>query len=242
MSLGACIDTAAMGASASLNVEPWQIDSSNSRHPYANPATRRALKDRLLSGDFKEDLLGATKMNPGIKASVMAIIGNRNGGVAETTTDVETVGLNDDVYTVNKRTLAVEYHLGGLQRLRNNNIYNFFIVVLSLLALATRLPETFWHLLCSMGLLFHKTWTIKLAKELGEEVVERALASKEGVSNNIGMVVADNKCYFSKQVYMHAVYDAAGNEQPRPNGEMLYTNNRLWWPVQVKNEIDIARG
>ena len=48
-----------MGASASLNVEPWQIDSSDSRHPYSNPATRRALKDRLLSGDFKEDILGA---------------------------------------------------------------------------------------------------------------------------------------------------------------------------------------
>lgn len=233
-----------MGASASLNVQPWQIDSSNERHPYANSTTKRALKDRLMGADFKEDILGATTMNPGLRHTVMAIVGSRDLGHVDpqTRSTDTTVGLEQGVDAVNKRMLAMEYHLGGLQRLRNNNIYNFFIVVMSLLALACNLPQAFWNLLCSMGLLFHKTWTVTLAQELGDEVVAESLVAKEGVSNNVGIVVADNKCYFSKQVFMHAVYDAAGAEQPRPNGEMLYTNNRLHWPVQVDHEVEVSRG
>jgi len=116
-------------------------------------------------------------------------------------------------------------------------ILNFFIVVLSLLALAFNVPVAFWGILTSMRLLFSKEFTVKLAKELGDAVAAEELPNS---SQNIGWLVADNKCYMMRQKHMHANVDANG--APRANGEMLYTNNRLSSPVQVETEVDIESG
>jgi len=90
-----------------------------------------------------------------------------------------------------------------------------------------------------MSLIFSRDWTLKLAKELGDEV---ATCDYESASEEVGKVVADNKCYLKRQTYMHAKCDDAGVPQPRLNGQMLYTNNILWSPVTVEHEIGVEKG
>ena len=68
-----------------------------------------------------------------------------------------------------------------------------------------------------MGLLFSKRWTLELAKELGDEVLREEW---EDTSQNVGWLVADNKCYMMKQTFMHAQIDEQGAR--RANGQMLY--------------------
>ena len=230
------------GGSIPLVFQPRHQNADRPNHAYANPETRRQLKDKPLADVIDtRDLLGASEVNPAIKDAVIAVIGARNTGTLEDgeadTTDA--VGLEDGVHAVNKRLLAIEYLTGALQRLRNQNIYNFFIVTLSLLALSCNLPQVFWSLLCSMSLLFSKDWTLKLAKELGNEVSAR---DYESASDQVGFVVADNKCYMMRQTFMHAECDDNGVPQPRLNGQMLYTNNVLWSPVTVEHEIEVEKG
>jgi hypothetical protein len=231
-----------MGSGISLVVQPWQ-KSTDPNHAYANPETKANLKEKLLADTIRtEDLLGASEVNPLIKSAIVEVIGSRNMGTEEMRDTTDTVGLDDGVEALNKRLMATEYLTGALQRLRNYNIYNFFVVTMSLLALSYGIPEVFWTLLCSMGLLFSKRWTLQLAKELGDEVASAA-REPAGASTRIGFVVADNKCYMMRQTFMHAEYDADGNVQPpRTNGQMLYTNNVLWSPVVVEEEPEIETG
>ena len=232
-----------MGATVSLVIQPWQKSAGVPSHPYANQETRRNLKDKLLADTIRtEDLLGASQVNPHVRTAIVSVIGSRNMGDPETGDTMDTVGLDDGVAALNKRLMATEYLVGTLQRLRNQNIYNFFIVTMSLLALSYNIPQVFWSLLCSMGLLFSKVWTLQLAKELGDEVASPA-REPEGTSAHVGFIVADNKCYMMRQTFMHAEYDRDGNVQPpRTNGQMLYTNNVLWSPVIVEEELDMAKG
>jgi len=60
-----------MGAAGStpLVVQTWQRNPDRPNHAYANPETRRQLKDKLLAGAIDPcDLLGASEVNPGIKS------------------------------------------------------------------------------------------------------------------------------------------------------------------------------
>lgn len=232
-----------MGATVSLVIQPWQKSTEVPSQPYANQETRRNLKDKLLADTIRtEDLLGASQVNPHVKTAIVSVIGSRNMGDEETGDTMDTVGLDDGVVAFNKRLMATEYLIGTLQRLRNRQIFNFFIVTMSLLALSYNIPQVFWSLLCSMGLLFSKRWTLQLAKELGDEVASAA-REPDGASAHVGFIVADNKCYMMRQTFMHAEYDSDGNVQPpRTNGQMLYTNNVLWSPVMVEEELDMAKG
>ena len=111
--------------------------------------------------------------------------------------------------------------------------------MLSLLALALNVPVTFWSILSAMGLLFSKTWTVELARELGDEVESRQV---DGASKQVGISVVDNKCYMMPHKYMHAVVTRDGVFQSPTNGQMLYTNNRLHVPLILPSEILLELG
>ena len=230
-----------MGNGASLNVQPWQIAGTDRLNRHANATTRQALKDKLLGPFDASDLLGASSINPAIKQHIIRIVGSRDEADALDPADTNsTLGPDGAAKGLPKRMMSIEYLTSTLQRLRNRNIYNFFIVVLSLLALSNNLPHVFWGILCSMGMLFSKEWTLKLAKELGDQVVASEVP---GASQNVGIVVADNKCYFSKTTFRHNGYeDENGVLHDATDGHFLYTNNRLHWPVVLESELDIERG
>lgn len=231
-----------MGSVASISVQRWQKSGKDPLNQFANAENKVELKRRLLDEQqLCSELRGATNANPGIAAAIYSVIGGHGGG---TTPDEEEINVDtskevdtSEEARAAQRASAVELLIGTTQRLNNIKIYNFFIVVLSLLALAFNVPVAFWAILSSMGLLFSKNWTLKLAKELGDEV---AREEWEDASHNVGWLVADNKCYMMKQTFMHARIDEHG--APRANGQMLYTNNRLHSPVLVDTEVDIELG
>ena len=94
-----------------------------------------------------------------------------------------------------------------------------------------------WRLLNMMSLLFSKSWTVELAKELGDEV---ARSRPNGASCNLGFGVSDNKAYFVKTAHVHAQGVEGADEPQRANGEFLYTVNNLEVPVIFDGENDIA--
>jgi hypothetical protein len=83
--------------------------------------------------------------------------------------------------------------VGFICRLRNPKIHNFFIVTLSILALGCNVSVQFRSILCMMGLVFSRVWTIQLVREIGDEV---AAMKPHGCSANVGLAVTDNKAYF----------------------------------------------
>ncbi len=99
----------------------------------------------------------------------------------------------DDEPTLTKRRIAIECLVGFICRLRNPKIHNFFIVTLSILALGCNVSVQFWSILCMMGLVFSRVWTIQLVREIGDEV---AAMKPHGCSANVGLAVTDNKAYF----------------------------------------------
>ena len=152
-------------------MQDWQYDGDSTDQPFGSQRTRQELRRRLLEDELNpRDLLGGLLVNEHIKLAIMTIIGTRDQGVTVEEEEAEEGGGGGGV---NKRLRAIEMLVGLLQRLRNRNIKNFFIVVLSLLALALNVPVTFWSILSAMGLLFSKTWTVELARELGDEVESR---------------------------------------------------------------------
>jgi hypothetical protein len=82
---------------------------------------------------------------------------------------------NVELKYIPKRRLTVELLVATLSQLRNQNILNFFSVVLSVIALGSCISVQFWAILCSMGVLFSRVWTIKLAREIGDEVALKRL-------------------------------------------------------------------
>ena len=108
-----------MGASASLVIQPWQKSREVLSQPYANQETRRNLKDKLLADTIHtEDLLGASQVNPHVKAAIVSVIGSRNMGDEETGDTMDTVGLDDGVALLlpNAARRAQQQHLGLEQR------------------------------------------------------------------------------------------------------------------------------
>jgi hypothetical protein len=226
-----------MGASVSLMVPSWQLNKS--RPPtqrYANTETRNELKRRLLNHDFSQ-LSAASSANPNMRDAIISVIGSKG---MDASPEFETTMVEDAPIT--PRAAGIELLLSVGTRLRNQNIYNFFCVVLSILFLAANLNENMWHLLCMMGLIFSKRWTVELAKELGDEVRR---SRPTNASTNVGFGVSDNKAYFVKTAYVHAD-GIEGAEQPqRANGEFLYTVNNLEVPVLIEEgerDIIIEKG
>jgi hypothetical protein len=226
-----------MGASVSIRVPSWQrIDTFQSQRQFANLETRNELKRRLITFNI-EDLTSAGDVNRDMMDAVVDIIGSRG-----TTSEPEFSTLTDEDIegSITARRAGIEFILGIGTRLRNQNVYNFFIVILSILALASNLSESMWHLMCMMGALFSKTWTTKLAKELGDEVSRSRPAD---ASANVGFGVSDNKAYFVKTSFMHAHGIEGADEPQRANGEFLYTVNNLQVPVIIEGEdFNFERG
>ena len=223
-----------MGMCTSINVPFWQVD--NDKPPlqrFANESTRRALKERLIAGDFSP-LVEASEVNPKLKEGILSLIGSRNFEPDhEDDTDVDRL----EVSPLSKRQAGVELLVAVTTRLRNQNVYNYFAVVLSILALASGVPVLFWSLLTGMGVLFSRKWTIKLAREIGDEV---AATKPEGTSLDIGLAIADNKAYFIRTAHVHAEEIDGVTELPRAaNGEFLHTVNNIQVPIIMPGGVDI---
>lgn len=197
---------------------------------FANDATRSALKERLLSGDYS-DLTAAGEVNPQLKAAIVALIGARDTGSAD-----EGAAENEQPSVISKRRAGLELIVTIATRLRNQNIYNFLAVVLSVLALGSRVPLQFWGILTMMGVLFSDRWTRDLVKEIGDEV---AASRHPHASVNIGFGVTDNKAYLTKVTYINAHVEGLIDAPPRATGQFLYTVNNLQVPVIMPHGIDL---
>ena len=220
-----------MGSATSINVPTWQVDlEGHTSHRYGNDKTRAELKSRLLQHDYSALIIEAGEVNKSMKEAFFSVIGSR-GAVDETDTEV----------SMSKRRAAIELIVGHLTRLRNPKILNFFVVVLSALALGYGVPVAFWSLLTFMGLLFSRRWTIDLVREIGDEV---ASSRTEGASETIGLCVTDNKAYFVTTAHVHAPEVEGVTEGPRQaNGKYLYTVNNLQVPLQVQmGDVEIGFG
>jgi hypothetical protein len=115
-----------------LIVPRWQVDSAREpQHQYANETTRAALKERLLSGDYR-CLTEAGEVNPELKEAIITIIGSRDLGETEETE------MTDGDFVIGKRRAGLELIVSLVTRLRNQNVYNFLAAVLSILVLGNR--------------------------------------------------------------------------------------------------------
>ena len=215
-------------------VPKWQVDSSDATHRFANPTVRTALKGR--EDSYVDSLKEAGKVNKALKEAIIQIVGARNMESEEATS----TELDYECEAMSKRRVSMECIIGFLSRLRNRNIHNFFIVTLSILALGCNVPVQFWSLLCTMGILFSKVWTVELVREIGDEI---AACKPEGCSDNIGLYVSDNKAYFVTTAHVHAEEVEGVTTAPRmPNGKYLYTVNNLQVPLKLETDIEILPG
>ena len=225
-----------MGVSPSLMIPSWQVDTANRSHPYANPVVRTALKKRLVQESYYDSLKECGEMNLSLKEAVLSVVGTRN---INSDLETDTTDEHDEDTAMTKRRISLECIIGFMSRLRNPNIHNFFIVILSILALGSNVSVEFWSLLTMMGLAFSRRWTIDLVREIGDEI---AATKPEGSSANVGLAVTDNKAYFVKTALVHAVEVEGVANAPRVvNGHFLYTVNNIQVPLQIP-EIDILPG
>ena len=222
-----------------VTVSSWQIDPARlgSLNRFATSKVREELKTRLLSDDYSIHLKQTGQVNEIMTHAIIEVVGERDiENALELDTEVE-----ETANIIPKRRLAVELLISVTTRLRNQNILNFFIAVLSVIALSCNLCVRFWSLLCSMKVLFSRVWTIKLVREIGGEISRR---KKTSSSKNIGLYVTDNKAYFKKLTYMHtAAIDGVTDGAPKANGEFLHSVNNVQVNLDMPNgDIDIAPG
>jgi hypothetical protein len=226
-----------MGA-APLVVPGWQADETREpRNWYANSTTRSSLKAKLHDDNYTEALTESGKVNNAMREAIMTIVGTRGmESNMELDTDVE-----ENLSAVPKRRAAVEMLIAVITRLRNQNILNFFVVVLSVIALGCNVSVQFWALLTSFGVLFSRTWTITLVREMGDEISNRKL---DCASLKVGLCVADNKAYFDKVSLMHAPgIEGVTEGPPKANGRFLYTVNNFQVPLlMLDGDVDIPPG
>ena len=190
-------DTSKMGVSPSLVIPTWQAD--NRSHPYANPVVRAALKERLVQECYYDSVKECGEVNLSLKEAILSVVGTRN---IDSDLETDTTDEQDEDTVMSKRRISLECIIGFMSRLRNPNIHNFFIVILSILVLGSNVSVEFWSLLTMMGLAFSRRWTINLVREIGDEI---AATKPEGSSANVGLAVTDNKAYFVKTALVHAV-------------------------------------
>ena len=232
-----------MGAGSSvpkLYLNAWQINkTANRKHPYANDETRRGLIHRLLLYPLpKEELLAAGFLNSDISEAIQVFIGTNVFDLEAETTELSAAMDSDasdsdeeqlfeegilPVDPIAPKRLAIELLVSTLIRNRNSDIKVYFSAVLSILALQTGMHRQLWQVFTSMGVLYSKPWTKKIARELGKEIEERVV---DGMSLEVLIVVVDNKSYFKRLVYTHQETD-----QQEANGRFLHTVNVLRSPV-----------
>jgi hypothetical protein len=201
---------------------------------------RAALKKRLAQESYYESLKECGEINPSLKEAVLSVVGTRN---LDSDLETDTTDEPDEDTAVIKRRISLECIIGFMSRLKNLNIQNFFIVILSIIALGSYVSVEFWSLLTMMGFAFSRRWTINLVREIGDNI---AGTKPEGSSANVRLAVTDIKAYFVKSALVHAV-DVA-NALLAVNVNFLYTVNNvlkkgvfLRVPLQVP-EIDILPG
>ena len=219
----------------SLKVPKWQVNEElPPLQRFANPKTREALKERLISGDYRS-LTETGEVNPALKDAIISIIGSRQiESLVEQDTGAEA---DDEGLLIPKRRAGVELLVSIATRLRNQNIYNFLAVVLSIIALSCGLPCTMWALLGSMGVLFSKAWTVRLVREIGDEIARREVKHS---SKSIGFCVSDNKSYLESIEYVHAEGIPGLTEQPlRASGRFLHTVSNFQVTVIMPDGLDI---
>lgn len=227
-----------MGAAPSIFVPRWQVDSkaTDAIHRFANPTVREALKERLLQESYSSSIREGGEVNTSMQEALLSVVGTRN---IEYVSEAETTIEDEDDGAMTKRRLALECLIGFISRLRNPNIHNFFIVTLSILALACGVSVQFWAILSMMGIAFSRTWTIELVREIGDEVAAR---KPVGCSETVGLAVADNKAYHVHTAHVHAEEVEGITTGPRiANGYFLYTVNNIQVPLNV-GVLDMAHG
>jgi len=228
-----------MGGAITLVLPRWQIDPR--REPlnrFSNTTTLGALKHKLLDDSYTSSLLESGEANYAMKEAICSIIGSKEIA-SQTDADLDTLEENTD--SIPRRRAALEMIVGALTRLRNQNIYNFFCVVLSIIALGCNVPVQFWSLLSGMRLLFSRVWTINLVHEIGDEVSRR---KSSDWSEDVGFCVADNKSYLSRITYMHAPgIEGVSDEPPKINGQFLHTVNNIQVPLRIPaGTIKVSEG
>ncbi len=179
-------------------VPRWQIDPRREpQHRFSNETTQEALKQKLLDESYASSFLESGEANSAMKEAIYSIIGSKE---TESQNEVDS-HVMEDTDCISRRRAALEMIVGVLTRLRNQNIYNFFCVVLPIISLGCGVPVQFWSLLSGMRLLFSRGWTINLFHEIGDEISER---KSSDWSLDVGFCVADNKSYLSRITEMHA--------------------------------------
>ena len=204
---------------------------------------RAALKKRLAQESYYESLKECGEINPSLKEAVLSVVGTRN---LDSDLETDITDEPDEDTAVIKRRISLECIIGFMSRLKNLNIQNFFIVILSIIALGSYVSVEFWSLLTMMGLAFSRRWTINLVREIGDNI---AGTKPEGISANVRLAVTKIKAYFVKSALVHAVeVEGVANVLLAVNVNFLYTVNNiqkkvinLQVPLQVP-EIDILPG
>ena len=107
----------------SLKVPKWQVNEElPPLQRFANPKTREALKERLISGDYRS-LTEAGEVNPALKDAIISIIGSRQiESLVEQDTGAEA---DDEGLLIPKRRAGVELLVSIATRLRNQNNLQF---------------------------------------------------------------------------------------------------------------------
>ena len=120
-----------MGSSVSLIVPRWQYKYGPG-NKFSNQVVRNRLKERLHSDNYAPYLVEAGQVNEAMREAIVSIAGDKQ---IENEMDVDTE-IEECRTEIPKRRLTVELLVATLSRLRNQNILNFFSVVLSVIALA----------------------------------------------------------------------------------------------------------
>ena len=225
-----------MGSSVSLIVPRWQYNDGPG-NKFSNQVVRNRLKERLHSDNYAPYLVEAGQVNEAMREAIVSIAGDKQ---IENEMDVDTE-IEECRTEIPKRRLTVELLVATLSRLRNQNILNFFSVVLSVIALGSCISVQFWAILCSLGVFFSRVWTIKLVREIGDEV---ALKRLPRASLNVGLSLTDNKAYFDKITFIRApAVEGVADEPLKVNGYFFYTVNNIQVPlIMPRDDVIIEPG
>ena len=91
-----------------------------------------------------------------------------------------------------------------------------------------------------MGVLFSRVWTIKLVREIGDEVALKRLPK---ANLKVGLCITDNKAYFDKITFIRApAVEGVADEPLKVNVNFLYTVNNIQVPLIMRDDVIIEPG
>ena len=210
---------------------PDGMVTSSEHQPYASPAARARLIERLLSGSdgYRCALqeLSATNpvlcsaLNHTVKSATDVARERRMARQAPCAARTSAAEPSDaDVRASARHALRLEFLVSVMLRMRNQTIPAFLNVCLSLKCLKCGLPRELWSMLSELRIIFSYGWTKDLALEIGAIVSQWPSSSS---SRSIGFAVADNCAYMIKLSFEHVDHD----------GEFLQTVNWLSYPIRA---------